>query len=411
LAGTTGVITVVYDQSGFGHNATASLSTGPKIDPFNRIGNSRSILFDNTWNGTTFTSQSFMTIPSTVSAVFDTSAAVVLARTRNSQRAVPLLEWINANNSIVLGRVPNNSYTLGVDVQNVGQFGNTSSFMTTTPYVAGYNSSSTNFQIWRDDNIFSTGSGTGNTAVLAGGFLCSASINQNTGYNEMAAAIFYNQSLTTQQIQQLTASLHWHFGTTPQSRSNLIAEGDSITDGFGATLMQNYVRQAEPFIKKPMTIFNIANYGDTLAGRLAAYPLAVAPNFVPGAADNILSIFAGTNDIANGATFATMQTNIQQYCTLAHTTGFKVLVATILPRTGFSTQAESLRQEYNTWMVSNWPTFADGLIDFNGDPTIGGLESVSANTTYYIDGIHPTTLGYSYMAQIYANAVNAVLTS
>lgn len=411
LTGTTGVITIWYDQSGYGHNITAALSTGPKIDAFNKIGNSRAILFDNTWDGTETAPESFMTIPSTVTATFDTSAAVVLARTRNSQRAVPLFQWTDATSSIMLGRVPNSTFTLGVDITGVGQFGNTNAFMTDTPYVAGYNSSNVNFQVWKDDNMYGTGSGTGNGSQLTGGFLCSApAFNQLSGYNEMAAVIFYSQYLTTTQIQQLTASLHWNFGTVPQSRSNLVTDGDSITDGYGSTLLQNYVRQAEPLIKKPMTIFNVGYFGDTLASRAVHFSSDVAPAFVPGAADNIVSIFAGTNDIVNGANLATLQTDMQQYCTLAHTTGFKVLVATILPRSGFSTQFESLRQEFNTWLGLTWSTFADGLIDFNGDPTMGGLESVAANTMYYVDGTHPTTLGYSYLAPIFANAVNALLT-
>lgn len=50
------------------------------------------------------------------------------------------------------------------------------------------------------------------------------------------------------------------------------------------------------------------------------------------------------------------------------------------------------------------------VIDFAGDPTIGAQASYNGYPTVYSnDGIHPTTLNCSYMAQVVATAFNGVV--
>jgi hypothetical protein len=44
------------------------------------------------------------------------------------------------------------------------------------------------------------------------------------------------------------------------------------------------------------------------------------------------------------------------------------------------------------------------------DPTMGGAQLVASNTALYVDGAHPTMLGYGYLAPIFAAAVNSILT-
>ena len=74
-----------------------------------------------------------------------------------------------------------------------------------------------------------------------------------------------------------------------------------------------------------------------------------------------------------------------------------VVVATILPRTGGSwdAAAEARRVEYNNAVRGN-AAMADAVLDLTANPTMGnGNES---DTTLYPDGLHPSSLGYAYLA-------------
>lgn len=408
-AGTSCAITIWYDQSGSGNNATAAASTAPHIAAFNKIGNARSILFDSAWTGAGNAPASFMTLPAGVAATFNASSAIVLARTRDIQHVTHIFQWTNSgSNSLILGRVPSTVFQTGMYIPAFGQFP-TGSFMSATPYVAGYTSSGTQFESWQDD-VINGGGATGNTSPLAGGFIGQApAMDSYSGYQEMAAIIFYPIGMNDTQRVNLTSSLHWNFQTTPQARANWVSDGDSITDGYQSSFMQNWLRLAEPDLQKPMRITNIALFGDTLAGRVGAYASNVAPLFSATASDNILTIFAGTNDLGAGSAASGVEASVQSYTSLAHATGYKVIVATILPVFGRTAGQETARQTYNTWLVANWASFADGMADVNADPTMGGASTVAANTALYADGLHPTTLGYSYIAPIFAAAVNSLL--
>lgn len=130
-------------------------------------------------------------------------------------------------------------------------------------------------------------------------------------------------------------------------------------------------------------INNRALDGSTIVNRLAQYPTNIAP-YYRGNPHDTVSIWAGSNDIATGATPATVYGNITSYVHAAHATGFKILVATMASRVGFDTPKNAL----NTLILAN-TAGADGIVDFTGTPL--GCDGCYANGTYFTgDQIHPS---------------------
>jgi len=72
-------------------------------------------------------------------------------------------------------------------------------------------------------------------------------------------------------------------------------------------------------------------------------------------------------------------------------------VATHLPRTGGSwdAAAEARRVAYNDAVRGNTAA-ADAVLDLSANPTMGNGNA--GNTTLYPDGLHPSSLGYAYLA-------------
>lgn len=128
---------------------------------------------------------------------------------------------------------------------------------------------------------------------------------------------------------------------------------------------------------------------------------------------NIVIIWEGSNDIAAGKTDTQAYANIKQYGTDRKAAGWKVIVATILPRT----QASSANANQETYRLSvnsmirtaktNGETWIDAVADVASDATMGALAS-AANASYYTGGLHPTELGNQLLVSYFTNAINLI---
>ena len=116
----------------------------------------------------------------------------------------------------------------------------------------------------------------------------------------------------------------------------------------------------------------------------------------------ICVIFVGTNDIALGTATATIQSRIQEYCDDRQTAGWEVIVCNIIPRQSFTTGQETSRQAINSWLDSNYDSFADHLADMDG--AVDWTDSSYA--TYLPDGTHPNELGVSIIESTIRDIIN-----
>ncbi|MDN7120315.1 hypothetical protein INN71_02800 [Nocardioides sp. ChNu-153] len=166
--------------------------------------------------------------------------------------------------------------------------------------------------------------------------------------------------------------------------------------------MQNQVLRG---LGSQVTTFNAAVGGQDLnnmIGRGAAY---VDVHYDADAADNILVAWAGTNQM--GSTLEVVQSLYQQYVAARRAAGWKVVVGTMLPRSNAGTPAdyETKRQAFNTWLRSNWMTFADALADLAADSRIGDAGDETNLTYYRPDLVHINNTGAMVVAQYVRGAL------
>ena len=181
-----------------------------------------------------------------------------------------------------------------------------------------------------------------------------------------------------------------------------MCEGDSLTDGnFSTTASSVAPKDTYPSqlqaLRTEALVVNEGAYGNLVsdvAGRAATIDAA----FRPG---GTLLLFIGTNDLAAGTTAATLRTSISTYVAARKAIGWKVFVATLLPRTATGAAAgfETQRQSFNGALRADF-SFADGLMDFGADPVIG-VAGAQTNTTYFqSDQVHLVAAGYAILARI-----------
>jgi lysophospholipase L1-like esterase len=185
-------------------------------------------------------------------------------------------------------------------------------------------------------------------------------------------------------------------GTT----SLLITDGDSISaDG----IWQSYVTTTETF-----SIVNVAVSGRTLQQMQEASFLSVDKATSTKNRRNVVTIFGGTNNFFFGQTLEETYNSLLAYCAARRKAGLKVIVVTMMSRTGTGAGGatlDSFKNSYNTLIRANWSQFADGMADVAANANLGA-DGAYANTTYFYDGIHPTTAGYAIIGPIIATAVN-----
>lgn len=103
-------------------------------------------------------------------------------------------------------------------------------------------------------------------------------------------------------------------------------------------------------------------------------------NFKSAATKNVAIIWGGTNDSAAGITPTQSWANLAAWSAARHAKGFKTIVVTL-----FCIGTGGINAE----IYANWQGVFDGLADPASDPHLGPVGSCP-NTTYFIDGTHPT---------------------
>lgn len=127
----------------------------------------------------------------------------------------------------------------------------------------------------------------------------------------------------------------------------------------------------------------------------------------------IFATAIGSNDGALGGLGSTdlYAAAVASCCRDRKTAGYdRVLMATLLPRSD-NVVSEPNRTAYNARLTdASWRGThgIDGVIDLASEPTMGNRANCS-NTTYYVDGIHPTFAGYTLLAPIYKAAIDAII--
>lgn len=266
-----------------------------------------------------------------------------------------------------------------------------------------------------------TATGTAPTSSAATGIIFGTTFGSTYGGYDLIDLIVYDSTLSAANQDLAFRAEVQGMGILPQIKDTLSFVGDSITQwtsgtygGTGALDAPDgsYITQTMNALKRP---YNIYNFGHAGIGTGSAPSTSLMNRVFVTGANNIIVYALGTNDLAAKASTATTYSNIQTTCAAYRTAGFKVIVATILPRNNIFSGGQNTagfaadRATVNASIVANWASFADGLVDIGADP-IMGPNAAADDSTLYRDSVHPTTpLGNSYLAKDMKKAIETLI--
>ncbi|MGD9301194.1 MAG: arylesterase [Desulfobacterales bacterium] len=163
----------------------------------------------------------------------------------------------------------------------------------------------------------------------------------------------------------------------------IIAFGDSLTYGTGASSGGDYPSQLSEMISRP--VMNAGVSGDTTAHalkRLERDVLAYSPD--------IVLITLGGNDLKNGIATDTAFENLKRIVNLIHNQGARVIIGGLnipFKDRGFGRAYKKLADETGAILIPNI------------------LEGIMGNRELMSDPIHPNDAGYKIIAEKYYEAM------
>jgi lysophospholipase L1-like esterase len=221
------------------------------------------------------------------------------------------------------------------------------------------------------------------------------------GSCHLVAALYY-PALSDGDLTKVTDALLEGVGASAWTH-NVFFDGDSITGGYDSTQGGFDVRhkswpyEALQSLNRPhVRGCNVAISAQTLTTLTAHASLKVDQNYSASlfGTNNILYIFAGTNDIVvDSDSAATILSQLQTYVAARKAAGWnKVIVITPIPRQvsgGWTSGMSVILSDYRDLIIANAGDF-DGVIDvgWTTEWTPGASWTVN-----YQDGIHPNAAG------------------
>lgn len=201
----------------------------------------------------------------------------------------------------------------------------------------------------------------------------------------------------------------------PTKMYNLVTDGNSITVGLNLNTDQAWPAVCRGLLfadqashaNKFWAIKSTAVAGATTPQRTAAFTNDVQSQFSVAYVRNIVTFFEVVNDVVtNAATLQTAINNVTLYVNQARTAGWDVMLSTATPTTNVANGAGTVVNNFNTYLRAN-PSLSDfPIVDLAANANL----SDPTNLTYYQgDGLHPTAAGAAVIAQLFHDALVAVV--
>ena len=244
--------------------------------------------------------------------------------------------------------------------------------------------------------------------VHRGGLIGQTTVYKQAGMIELSSLILYDRPLTPMERYVAVKALGENFEIPQQQQNVYVADGDSLTQGIGSRYLQPYPWYMERLLNHAPLIYNASWAAKTLSGNdglVRRYDEFTSKLFDAQARRNVISIFGGSNDLQSGVDDKTLVGLIKSYATAARKTGFKVVVATIVPRGTYNPRMEGYRKAANDMLRAHWKEFADGFADFAANPVFADPAALTNGNLYTEDGVHLTDLGQQILASDMAAVV------
>ena len=248
------------------------------------------------------------------------------------------------------------------------------------------------------------------SSIASGGFFGRLiPLNTYRGYFHTGYIAFYNRVLSAGERSAVKAASNSIFNCLSGS-GVLIYQGDSIAaSSTPQTLRNGWTHQVTAQLANNPKQFNFSGGGQRLDNVLAAYATIPGPTLTRYSTERrVVFVPLGTNDMGVGArTAAQVYADTQSYCASVRASGGLVIVSTLLPRTSYGASNIGEFTTFNSNLRANWASFADGFVDFASNATMGA-GGAPADPALYVDGLHPTAYGNSFLAAQAAPEINRV---
>jgi hypothetical protein len=271
----------------------------------------------------------------------------------------------------------------------------------------------TNFDLWNDNAKMLSKAASSLSATISGDFYAGMYFapGYDNPFHRLAAMALYPFALTDAQVRQAVSALKARVAKsqTVVMQNVYVAEGDSISDTNFSNTTTHYpgifVANSSP--KMVGACYAVSGSSISNLNARAASVDAIIPA-VTGGRKFILSVLCGTNDLT-GTDAASFLTSLAAYCDARRAAGWKVVVGTILPRSDAGAATfNSRRATVNAAITSSWVgVHCNAVADFAADATMGP-DAAAANTTYYLDGVHPTNAGQTILESIIRPVINGL---
>ncbi|AKH42792.1 hypothetical protein FHS61_000565 [Altererythrobacter atlanticus] len=387
-------VTTLYDQSGNGNHAVQDIAgRQPMLVSAKARGGIQPI----THNGS-----QWLSLPSGLSGNGrDVTAIAVQNRMsigsaggQNQAQWMLGAAWNTAGSLSFLSTIPQ-----GLRLLTSSTFKDTGKLSRSQPEVIAVSSGSSEMAMYRD-GLVST-HGLNNSGTFVGGLIGRGGASYNWWGDTFFHAV-YDAALDDEELAGIRAALIPAFGIIPLEDTSLpllISPGNSIVQGTGASYGQNNLWFTEELLTAPIHIVNCAVFGQTAA--TAYNSRSVYMNqFDADRPTCIMVVPEPTNDISSGATGVDCWNNyVKPFIDEAVAAGFKVLVPTIIKRSGFDSTQNGYKTDFNNLARAYCDEADIFLVDYAADDAALTLP----------DGTHPNSTSYAIMAGRQAAAVTAAL--
>jgi hypothetical protein len=187
-----------------------------------------------------------------------------------------------------------------------------------------------------------------------------------------------------------------------------VADGDSQTAA-GGGVTTHYPAIIVNSLNQAFGTINNGGLGTTAFVAARLYPFQVASNFRINSSGNLVTEYLGVNDcgaLQTGAQIlqskSTYHSGIRQ---LAAAGGFNVKTISMdhLSNTG----ADACKNSANSLQRQHWTEYTNWFIDIGASAL--GADGASVNTTFFVDGLHPTQASqYNYISPMVQRAINGL---
>jgi lysophospholipase L1-like esterase len=198
-------------------------------------------------------------------------------------------------------------------------------------------------------------------------------------------------------------------GAVDLNNSVMVFDGNSLTAGQGASAGMDYPSQLIALLTSSgvagMETHNFGVSGQQTGSMIADAATQIDPLINVGV-QNILFAWEIGNDIYYNGNAVNAENAFQTYCEARRAAGWKVIVFTCPPRNNTTPAGDDVAtyntklSASNTWIRTNYASFADALVDLAADSRLSDYTNM---TYYYTDGVHLSNNGYGVVAELAKN--------